>query len=280
MPTAREGLNFVKEAFLLPWNLGFLAAAGAWTFFNPQWFEATWTLVAGLELLYLGLLSRSRRFQRWVETRRGRLQRPLGERELLLSLDRERQRRFVSMRKLLETIEAQYTQYSGPSRALLAAHGRKLEALLGAYLRLLVAEHRYATYLSTHAEGEILGAIRELEASIKDDPPKMQQLKGRRLEVLRKRLERYQQAREQVQIVHAQLETIEDVFRFVHEQALTMRDPEAVELELDNLLEEVQETEGTVKAMEALFAPLALPSEHAEEDDSKPLFRRNRTRVR
>lgn len=270
--------NYIREAFLLPWNLLALAAAGLWTFFNPEWFELTWTLVAGLELLYLGLLPRSRRFQRWVRSRQGHRQKPASETEMLLSLDRARQGRFVAMRGLLDAIEARYGQYSSPSRALLEGHERRLQQLLQAYLRLLLADQQYATYLATHSEAEIRRALAELEQDVQDDPPRIQRLKARRIEVLRKRLERYQQVREQAEAVRAQLETIEDVFRFIHEQALTMKDPEALRLELDNLLQEVEETEQAVQEMEALFEPLARLSVASEETEVTLRPRRSRSR--
>ena len=65
-----------------------------------------------------------------------------------------------------------------------------------------------------------------------------------------------------LEIIKAQLETIIDVTKYIHEQSLTLRNPEEITFQLDTLLQEVEETQATVVEMEEVFAnPMDLLSE-------------------
>lgn len=68
--------------------------------------------------------------------------------------------------------------------------------------------------------------------------------------------------RENLEIIEAQLDTIDDVIRYIHEQSLTLRNPEEITFQLDTLLSEVEETEAAVAEIEDVFAsPAALLGE-------------------
>jgi hypothetical protein len=71
--------------------------------------------------------------------------------------------------------------------------------------------------------------------------------------VLNQRLERIKQGREYLEIIDAQTETVEDVVRYIHEQSLTMNNPEEVTFQLDMLLAEMEETRTTVNAIDDIF---------------------------
>jgi TolA-binding protein len=85
-------------------------------------------------------------------------------------------------------------------------------------------------------------------------------------------------------VVEAQIAAMEDVLQLVRDQSITMRDPQQVSDQLDNLVKDVEQTEETVKQMEAIFS--TLPSEMtgvltmADQATSTDSAAAARTRVR
>jgi hypothetical protein len=54
-------------------------------------------------------------------------------------------------------------------------------------------------------------------------------------------------------VVEAQCGAIEDVLELIRDQSVTMRDPQQVSDQLDNLVHDVEQTEETVREVEAVF---------------------------
>jgi len=59
-------------------------------------------------------------------------------------------------------------------------------------------------------------------------------------------------------VVQAQCSAIEDVLQLINDQSVTMRDPQQVSDQLDNLVRDVEQTEETVRQVEAVF-DMAVP---------------------
>src|SRR5690606_30440272 len=141
---------------------------------------------------------------------------------------------------------------------MLDAHLQKIAGLLASYLNLLQLKDRYLRFAQRTGEEEIVRAINGLRAEMEQDPPRVRQVKARRLQILQKRLDKFKKANENLDLIEAQLATIEDVTRYVYEQSLTMQNPEEVSFQLDTLVAEVEETQASVEALEAvLVAPTA-----------------------
>jgi hypothetical protein len=58
---------------------------------------------------------------------------------------------------------------------------------------------------------------------------------------------------ENQKVVEAQCAAIEDVLELIRDQSVTMRDPQQVSDQLDNLVHDVEQTEETVREVEAVF---------------------------
>ncbi|MFN7134875.1 MAG: hypothetical protein ACK4N5_22535, partial [Myxococcales bacterium] len=71
---------------------------------------------------------------------------------------------------------------------------------------------------------------------------------------LEKRLERFHRAAESRELISHQLASIEDFMRLLHEQSITIRDPESVNAQLDSLSVEIQATDETLREMEKISA--------------------------
>ena len=265
-----EDINYTKEALFNTWNLVFLiavavaaAALGAIEFL-PAWLPQLILLVGGgAELTYLGVMPRTERFQRYVraEKRAERHQAP-SQREIFSQLRNQSQRRYAKLRKLKDQIQTNYQKLSYASQGILSSHVDKIDGLLDSYLDLLHQRERYRDFMDSATENRILESIESLKKDMADDPDRVQAVKQRRLKVLERRLARFRKAHENLEIIGAQLSTIEDVVRYIHEQSWTLQNPEEVTTQLDTLLQEVEETQSSIHEIEDVFAA---PSDYLDE---------------
>ena len=215
---------------------------------------------AAAELLYLGTVPRSERYKRLVRSRKiaERKRQVKNDREVFRSLSKEDQKRYVRFRNMEKAIKDNFSKLPYASQGILEAHLKKLDGLLDAYLNLLQLKERYIRFTERTGERDIVRAIDGLRQEMQSDPPRVRAIKARRLGILEKRLDRFKKANENLAIIEAQLETIEDVTRYVYEQSLTMQNPEEVSFQLDTLVSEVEETQASVEALEDAFGdPMA-----------------------
>ncbi|MEL6443815.1 MAG: hypothetical protein AAF089_15260 [Bacteroidota bacterium] len=268
-----DKINYTKEAFMLPWNLVFLIGAMVAAFLLNDVAalpEIILTFTAAMELLYLGIMPRNDRFQRAVKSREIAEQRkPLSDTERFKTLGKNDQKRYVRFRTLEKQIKESYKKLPYASQGLLDNHLGKLDGLLDSYLNLLMLQDRYKQFARRTEEDEVVNAIARLRRDMEDDPPRVAAIKKRRLSILEKRLGKFKKAHENLAIIEAQLETIEDVTKYIYEQSLTMRNPEELSFQLDTLVSEVEETQASVEEIEDIFAG---PSGELLDELDEPLL--------
>lgn len=280
-----KDINYTKEAFLNPWNLAFLIVAMLTAFFlsgTEAFFNMVLLFAAGAELLYLGVVPRQERFRRVVRAQQAAEHaKPPSQKEIFSLLSRTAQRRYARLRKLEKDIAGNYRKLSYASQGLLNSHLDKIDGLLDSYLGLLYQRERYEHALHSSAENQVVDAIGTLRTDMADDPPRVLAIKQRRLRILEQRLERFKKSHENMDIIEAQLDTIDDVIRYIHEQSLTLRNPEEITFQLDMLLSEVEETQTSVEELEDVFTRstdlLSDLDTYGEEEDPAP---RDRSRLR
>ncbi|NNE71887.1 MAG: hypothetical protein HKN29_16200 [Rhodothermales bacterium] len=254
-------INYTKEAFLHPWNLTFLivsmlSAFSISSFVGPSpLFETILLFAAAMELIYLGYMPRQERFKRAVKSRRAlEHAKPPSQKEIFQHLTKHSQRRYARLRKLEKEIRANYRKLSYASQGMLDSHLKKVNTLLDSYLNLLYQKERYEYTTHSSTEAEVVRAIEALRVDMEDDSDRVRAIKMRRMRILEQRLERSKKGQENLEIIEAQMETIEDVVLYIHEQSLTLRNPEEISFQLDTLLTEVEETQSSVEELEAVFA--------------------------
>ncbi|MFO8099947.1 MAG: hypothetical protein R6T83_10060 [Salinibacter sp.] len=266
-----DDINYTKEAFLNTWNLVFLLAAAV-TIVGlgvaggvPGWMlNLAVVLGLGIELLYLGTVPRSQRFQRHVRSQKmAERTRAPSQREIFSQLRNRSQRRYAKLRKLKDQIRENYQRLSTASQGLLDNHLKKIDGLLASYLDLLHQRERYRDFTDSATENSILKSIEALKKDMSDDSERVRAVKQRRLKVLEQRLARFHKAHENLEIIGAQLGTIEDVVKYIHEQSWTLQDPQEVSMQLDALLEEVEATQSSIREIEDVFSS---PSDYIDED--------------
>ncbi len=255
-------INFTKEAFLHPWNLAFLIGAMILSFAvsmfgsgGVSWtFETILIFASAIELLYLGIMPRQERFRRAVRSRQAAEHaKPPSQKEIFQLLTKNSQRRYARLRKLGKDIQSNYRKLNYASQGMLESHVKKINGLLDSYLKLLYQQERYEYSTQVRSEAEVVRAITELRQDMEDDPPKVAAIKGRRMKILEQRLDRFKRGAENLEIIEAQLETVEDVIKYIHEQSLTLSNPEEITFQLDTLLNEVEETRTAVEELEEVF---------------------------
>jgi transcriptional regulator NrdR family protein len=252
-----EPINYTKEAFLSPWNLVFLIMAMVTAFVLTGTGIANFVLLftAALELLYLGMMPRQERFRRVVRSRKmEERNKPPSEKEVFRNLTKSSQKRYIRFRNIEKAVRENYEKLSYASQGMLEAHLKKIDDLLDSYLNMLQQKERYERFAQQATESEVVEAMARLRDEMDDDPPKVQQIKQKRLDILEKRLTKFKKAHENLAVIEAQLETIEDVTKYIHEQSLTMRNPEEISFQLDTLISEVEETQISIGEIEEVFA--------------------------
>ncbi|MEL6615806.1 MAG: hypothetical protein AAFQ43_08715, partial [Bacteroidota bacterium] len=135
-----DQINYFKEAFMSPVNLGFLLLALISALIVPGAAANVLLLfAAAAELMYLGIVPRSERYQRLVKSRKiaERKREVKRDRDVFRSLSKEDQKRYVRFRNMEKAIKDNFSKLPYSSQGILDAHLKKLDGLLDSYLNLL-----------------------------------------------------------------------------------------------------------------------------------------------
>ena len=256
--------NYTREALLHPWNISFLTVGlgvALGSSFIPGevgnlLFQTFLTATVAIELLILGYIPRQKRFQNLIRAKYAAIEaKPPSQREMYQQLNRANQRRYIRLKDLEKKVRANYRKFSFASQGILESHTAKIDGLMSSCLKLMFQQERYTDFGQLKHEKELATAIVAVKAELEHSSEAIRNIKTRRLKVLEQRLERFKQSQEQLEIIEAQVATIEDVIKYIHEQSLTLNNPEEITYQLDILLSEVEETEASVSQIESVFRP-------------------------
>ena len=262
-----QSINFTREAFLHPLNLGVLLVATI-TAFGLSGVglvsNLILTMTFGVELMYLGIVPRLPRFRKNIKLRKLRERNPAAEEKTTFQeLDQKSQKRFLVLKHLAKLIKENFDKLPYSSQGLLENIRNKIEELISNYLTLLDLHKRYQLYMNTSLEESLKREVQEEERKIENmESDRLKRTKKRRIGILKKRLKKFDIAKEKYLICETHLETIEDAIRYIYEQSMTMSNPEEIGFQLDNLLEEVEETSQIIDDLDSEILPL-----HSDLDD-------------
>jgi hypothetical protein len=254
-------IDFVRAA--LKWQYNWIAMAGAAAFALVSASGLPLILAAGLELIYLSVVPNSGRFQRLVRSWKWEEEKRRHEMKLSAmfhDLPPEMRTRYAHVAEVCEAIRENYAKLSSTSQIFVKQMEDKLQGLQQGYVRLLFAAHQQREYLQVTNPGEIQRELDQLKKGLVKDPAKVQEINRKRIEILTKRLEKFEKIRENRQVIDAQCAATEDVLQLIRDQSVTMRDPQQISDQLENLVQDVEQTEQAVKEVEAIFE-LATPDE-------------------
>jgi len=257
-PPPADNTNYVKAAF--HWQYNWISLAGAVGFAIISGTALPILLAAGLELMYLALVPQSSRFRRLVRSWQladEQLKHQQRLNEMLRNLSPEMQSRYVHCVQICSSIRTNFAQLSAQSQIFLEQIDTRMQGLLSGYARLLFALAQQQQYLQTTAQDQIKREIASLEKTLSSEPPRVQEINQKRIEILNKRLEKFDKIIENRKVVDAQCAAVEDVLMLVRDQSVTMRDPQQVSDRLDSLVHDVEQTEQTVQQVETIFSDLS-----------------------
>jgi len=280
-PSPQDKINFVREAFHLQYNWIAMVSAGAFALVSASFLPII--LAGGLELMYLAIVPHNWRFQRLVKSwklaeEQQKHQQKLSE--MLASLPAVMQSRYVHAVQVCGAIRGNFAQFSSTSQIFLQQIDARLQGLLSGYARLLLAAAQQQQYVKSAEQDGIKHEIASLQKALSSDPPKVQEINKKRIEILTKRLEKFDKISENRKVVDAQCSAVEDVLMLVRDQSVTMRDPQQVSERLDSLVHDVEQTEQTVQQVEAIFSGMSPDLDGLMSiDDSSTSSGPNRVRI-
>jgi hypothetical protein len=257
-PDQQENISYVKEAFHLQYNWIALAGAGAFALISGSFLPIIFA--GGLELMYLAIVPQNWRFQRLVRSWKLSEQQKQHQQklnEMLRSLPPEMQSRYIHSAQVCSSIRSNFAQFSSTSQIFLQQIDSRLQGLLNGYARLLLAAAQQQQYMKGTDQNDIKREIATLQKALGSDPPKVQEINKKRIEILTKRQEKFDKICENRKVVDAQCAAVEDVLMLVRDQSVTMRDPQQVSERLESLVHDVEQTEQTVQQVEAIFNDLS-----------------------
>jgi len=262
-----KAINFTREAFLHPLNMGVLLISTISAFaLSDMGFISNLilTITFGVELMYLGIVPRLPRFRKNVKLRKLRERNPAAEEKTTFQqLDQKSKKRFLVLKHLAKLIKENFDKLPYSSQGLLENIRKKIEELISNYLTLLDLHKRYQLYMNTSVEEGLKREVQEEKRKIEEmESDRLKRTKARRVNILKKRLKKFEIAKEKYLICETHLETIEDAIRYIYEQSMTMSNPEEIGFQLDNLLEEVEETSQLIDDLDSDILPL-----HSDLDD-------------
>ena len=248
------GTNYVKEAF--KWQYNLIGLAGAVGFAVVSASALPLILAAGLELIYIATVPQNWRFRRLVRSWQFADEKKQHEqrmRQLLGELPPAVQERYANVLHTCQQIRDNYHRLSSTSQIFLSQTEDKMRGLRFGYMRLLQAALQQEQYVQTSDVMGIRNEIKQLESALARESPKVQEINRKRIEILTKRVEKFEKIRDNWRVVEAQCSAIEDVLDLIRDQSMTMRDPQELTDRLDTLVQDVEQTETSVKEVEALI---------------------------
>ena len=124
-----------------------------------------------------------------------------------------------------------------------------------AFLELSVTCARYQDYLGSVDVDEIERDLRRYHQIIDKGEGDKRALAQKNIAVLEKRKEKYAEIRGYLSSARGQLELIENTFRLLADQIVTMRSPTELSGQLDELLDGVEAVRQTTRETDKLLQP-------------------------
>lgn len=211
----------------------------------------------GGELVLLPLLD-SRPLRRLLLRRRRAEAREDAEEsreQIIDSLEQAHARRYVAMEHVCNLIEANYQGLHGISQAYLTEQREKLDMILDGCLHRLLALQRYERMLTRKTPGTVQQEIQSLERELGQGglPERARAALEKNLELKRHLLASMNEARGTMKALSTELDSMSSLLEVLHQNSISMHDPEAISQELDAIVRQSEDSERAVREMEALL---------------------------
>jgi len=257
--------KYIKKAFLYHWNLlvflggmGFAVLSGHPDVVAPL-------LLAG-EAAYLGYIGTHPRFQRYVDAQEHKNARAQADAQavdrLLRALPPAQLRRFQALRDRCLTVRQiaqQLREPEGPQsmRSLDELQLSDLDRLLWIYLRTLYTQYMLERFFQSTSIDKIEAEIRNVEGRIRrlekePDSPNRARIKQSlqaNLETGKSRLSNLEKAKENYELLQAEIENLETKIQSITELAINRSDAEAITGQVEQITQGLVRTEQTINEL-------------------------------
>lgn len=258
--------KYLKAAFFNQWNLLTFLGGMGFSLLSGR-FDVLAPLVVAAEVAYLGLLGTHPRFQRAVDAQDAKANRQDGAdavqatvRRILFELPKPLGQRFEELRSQCEELRQISARMREPVQTgapppLDDMQLASLDRLLWMYLRLLYTQHALSQFLQKTSWADIQANIDQLELRLKNlsaaaasDERQMRACKvvEDNLQTSRSRLENYQKARENHELMGLELDRLENTIRSLSELAVNRHEPNFISGQIDQVAASMVQTERTM----------------------------------
>lgn len=260
-------INYVKEAFRLPFHLVGMGLIGAATLaatalpFADNFPTAMAILLAGVgaELSFLGYISRSPRFVRAINAKhKNEIDKYYQDKALVdfyNQLGVKSQQRFQKLQKMLKEVRDRFTKVGANSPNLVSGFLSKLHHIETSFVRLLYYKDKFLPEGtgSNSAIDDTVAEIDLLNQEIKVSSGKLKELKIKRLDILNKKMENFMKMRENKDIIEERLQTFEHLVEYFRDQPVSILQSDKEDVMIDNILFDAEQTQESLAEIESMM---------------------------
>jgi regulator of protease activity HflC (stomatin/prohibitin superfamily) len=255
--SAKDKPPYYRYAFMNPYNLSVLAGAGAAAAATGHWWVGL--IAAAGEAVWMLFAPDSRLLQRtWFdkiwqgEQAEARKRRQAEKFNALPDAEKERA---LALRELQGRIQRMAGENPTFTVEMLRGELGKLEDLVDDFLDLATVCARYDRYLATINLEEIEADLRRYQLQAEKLPPgdERRTVAQKNLQVLLSRKDRYKDLRRSLQTARGQMDLMENTFRLLADEIVSMRSASELGSRLDDLREGVEAVRATSRETERFF---------------------------
>lgn len=211
----------------------------------------------GSELVLLPILD-SGPLRRMVARRKreaARIQQSQRRAAAIASFEPQFAKRYAAMEQLCRAIEGNYQGLSGISQAYLSEQRGKLDNILDGCLNRMLALQRYDKMPITRNPAEIKREIADLQKELAgaDLNDRARAALQKNLELKQRLLKSYSEAGGNMKALETELDSMQSLLEVLHQNSLSLRDPQAISDELDTIVRQSDASERAVRELEAML---------------------------
>jgi hypothetical protein len=192
---------------------------------------------------------------------------------LIAGLTPQQTKRYEAMEELCRLIETNYQSLTGISQAYLSEQRGKLDTILQGYLHRLMAVQRYERLPAGRTREEVEEEIDVLQRELAepDLPERAAAALTKNLELKRRLLTSLSEVGGTVKALVTELDSIESLLEVLHQNSISLRDPQAISEDLDTIVRQSEDSDRIVREMESLLSAenVGWPSDR-EASESRP----------
>ncbi|HET9216437.1 MAG TPA: hypothetical protein VFR18_05635 [Terriglobia bacterium] len=180
-----------------------------------------------------------------------------GRSRVISSFRPEYLQQYREMENLCRHIEANYQGLHGISQAYLYEQRGKLDMILDGCLNRILALQRYERLLESRDKDEVEEEITRLQEEL-EQPQLTDRARAaiqKNLELKQKLLTSDHEARGTVKALVTELDTMKSLLEVLHQNSISLRDPQAVSHELDSIVRQSEDSGRMIREIESMLRP-------------------------